>query len=212
MGAKIIYNLKGISRMLTPRAFTQPLLKHKIESIFKLDDKTLESIASRVAHYHKINERFEIAPFVDSGRDNNAGDSAPSAPFVSSRQRLGLANPHFGLLKDNKLSKEHSSVYFYDSYEWTRYFPGDYRWYYEFGDVNYYLTAPTITKTRPIDARADSDKLDSNALDFSARESNHAKSHLDSSLPESSASDSASQNYSPPLTASKQPKTASFCS
>ena len=188
MGAKIICNLKGISRMLTPRAFTQLLLKRKIESIFKLDDKTLESIASRVAHYHKINERFEIAPFADSR------ESAPSASFVSSRQRLSLANPHFGLLKDNKLSKEHSSVYFYDSYEWTRYFPDSYRWYYEFGDVNYYLTAPAITKTRPIDARVgagklDSGKLDSNALDSSARES---------SRPESSLQDSASQNYSPP--------------
>ena len=135
MGAKILYNLKGIYRMLLPRAIPQALLRSKIQAIFTLDRATLETIALRVAHYHKLNSHFSPQPF-----------ALPSHKPV----RDTIVPPHFGALRDNKLTKEHSSVYFYDSYEWTRYFPDHFVWNYEFSDVNYYLSVPAITKTRPI--------------------------------------------------------------
>ncbi|STO97975.1 glycosyl transferase family 90 [Helicobacter canis] len=135
MGAKILYNLKGIYRMLLPRAIPQALLRSKIQAIFTLDRATLETIALRVAHYHKLNSHFSPQPF-----------ALPSHKPV----RDTIVPPHFGALRDNKLTKEHSSVYFYDSYEWTRYFPDHFVWNYEFSDVNYYLSSPAITKTRPI--------------------------------------------------------------
>ncbi|ETD26951.1 glycosyl transferase family 90 [Helicobacter canis] len=138
MGAKIIYNLKGIGRMLLPRAIPQALLESKLKSIFTLDARTLDSIAARVAHYHKLNTHFSPKPF-----------ALPSTKPV----RDTIVPPHFGYLRDNKLSKDHSSVYFYDSYQWTRCFPDHFVWNYEFSDVNYYLTSPAITKTRPIDGR-----------------------------------------------------------
>lgn len=140
MGAKIIYNLKGIGRMLLPRAIPQALLESKLKSIFTLDARTLDSIAARVAHYHKLNAHFSPKPF-----------ALPSTKPV----RDTIVPPHFGYLRDNKLTKEHSSVYFYDSYEWTRYFPDHFVWNYEFSDVNYYLASPAITKTRPIDSRVE---------------------------------------------------------
>ena len=138
MGAKIIYNLKGIGRMLLPRAIPQALLESKLKSIFTLDARTLDSIAARVAHYHKLNTHFSPKPF-----------ALPSTKPV----RDTIVPPHFGYLRDNKLSKDHSSVYFYDSYQWTRCFPDHFVWNYEFSDVNYYLASPAITKTRPIDGR-----------------------------------------------------------
>lgn len=140
MGGKILYNLKGIGMILTPRALTQARLESKIANIFTLSDKELETIAARVAHYHKISVPFSVQ----------------ALPHSPTHPRLSLSQPHFGSLGENKLSKEHSSVYFYDSYEWTRYFPDSYVWNYEFSDVNYYLTTPAITKTRPIDSRVDS--------------------------------------------------------
>ena len=140
MGAKIIYNLKGIGRMLLPRAIPQALLESKLKSIFTLDARTLDSIAARVAHYHKLNAHFSPKPF-----------ALPSTKPV----RDTIVPPHFGYLRDNKLSKDHSSVYFYDSYQWTRCFPDHFVWNYEFSDVNYYLTTPAITKTRPIDSRVE---------------------------------------------------------
>ncbi|KAA8707623.1 glycosyl transferase family 90 [Helicobacter canis] len=140
MGAKIIYNLKGIGRMLLPRAIPQALLESKLKSIFTLDARTLDSIAARVAHYHKLNAHFSPKPF-----------ALPSTKPV----RDTIVPPHFGYLRDNKLSKDHSSVYFYDSYQWTRCFPDHFVWNYEFSDVNYYLASPAITKTRPIDSRVE---------------------------------------------------------
>ena len=138
MGAKIIYNLKGIYRMLLPRAIPQALLESKLKAIFTLDVRILDSIAARVAHYHKLNTHFTPKPF---------------ALPTTKPMRDTIVPPHFGYLRENKLSKDHSSVYFYDSYQWTRYFPDHFVWNYEFSDVNYYLTSPAITKTRPIDGR-----------------------------------------------------------
>lgn len=44
----------------------------------------------------------------------------------------------------------YGSVYFYDTYEYLRYFPPQLRWNYCFGDVNTLLPYPSICKSRPI--------------------------------------------------------------
>ncbi|PAF51549.1 glycosyl transferase family 90 [Helicobacter sp. 13S00477-4] len=54
-------------------------------------------------------------------------------------------------LNDHKLTKK-LTVYFFDTYEFTRYFHDDLKWCYEKGDVNYFLPQPSITKSRPIAA------------------------------------------------------------
>ena len=47
-------------------------------------------------------------------------------------------------------------VYFFDTYEYTRYFPQDFKAHFEFGDVNYICPKPSITKSRPIQSYATS--------------------------------------------------------
>lgn len=42
------------------------------------------------------------------------------------------------------------TVYFFDCYKYTRYFPQDLRAYFEFGDVYYVPLKPSFTKSRPI--------------------------------------------------------------
>lgn len=42
------------------------------------------------------------------------------------------------------------TLYYFDVYEYLRYFPQDLRAYFAFGDVNYSLPTPSITKSRPI--------------------------------------------------------------
>ncbi|MGX3011735.1 glycosyl transferase family 90 [Helicobacter sp. 23-1044] len=44
------------------------------------------------------------------------------------------------------------SVYFFDTYEYARYFPQNFRAHFAFGDVNYFLQKPSFTKSRPIRA------------------------------------------------------------
>ncbi|MGX2983655.1 glycosyl transferase family 90 [Helicobacter sp. 23-1045] len=44
------------------------------------------------------------------------------------------------------------TVYFFDTYEYARYFPQNFRAHFAFGDVNYFLQKPSFTKSRPIRA------------------------------------------------------------
>lgn len=44
-----------------------------------------------------------------------------------------------------------SSVYFFDSYEFLRYFPTHYKWLSAFGDVTWIPKYPSLVKSRPID-------------------------------------------------------------
>lgn len=46
--------------------------------------------------------------------------------------------------------KGNKSVYFFDTYEYTRWFAPQLRWCYLFGDINYIPEVPSIVKSRPI--------------------------------------------------------------
>lgn len=48
--------------------------------------------------------------------------------------------------------KEHqcSSVYFFDTFEYTRYFPKHFHWFHQPGDVRCLFPYPTVVKTRPL--------------------------------------------------------------
>ena len=52
-------------------------------------------------------------------------------------------------LREHKL-KGTKSVYFFDTYEYTRWFPLDLKWCYLFGDIDYIPKVPAIVKSRPI--------------------------------------------------------------
>lgn len=51
-------------------------------------------------------------------------------------------------LRDHKL-KGNKSVYFFDTYEYTRWFDPHLKWCYLFGDINYIPEIPSIVKSRP---------------------------------------------------------------
>ncbi len=61
--------------------------------------------------------------------------------------------PNAAQLKKHTLKnrKGYSSPYFFDTYEYTRYFDPQLRWNPLFGDINYIPDAPSIVKSRPID-------------------------------------------------------------
>lgn len=142
--SNLSYNLKGIARMLLPRSLFQAHLSSKIAHYFStFDNATLELILKRVHHYCKINTPFRLNP--PNFLANSLGKS-------EAKPRLSLQTPNIAFLGQNNLSSNHSTVYYYDSYQWSRYFADNLIWAYCFGDVNYYLDTPAITKTRPIDS------------------------------------------------------------
>ncbi len=153
--SKLLYNLQGIARMLLPRAFYQANLSHKIKQIFKdFDDMTLQHIANRVNYYHKINTPFALpAPnLAQNILATNKSNQNPKPP-------LSLQTPNIDILLRNNPTSTHSTVYYYDSYQWSRYFNDNFVWAYQFGDVNYYLDTPAITKTRPLDLPKENPKI-----------------------------------------------------
>jgi hypothetical protein len=44
----------------------------------------------------------------------------------------------------------YASVYFFDSFQWNRYYPSHFRWSFAPGDIINTFDIPTITKSRPI--------------------------------------------------------------
>ena len=65
---------------------------------------------------------------------------AAPAPLAEDKGRIG----------DFSLRDGHGSVYFFDTYEYLRYFPSHLRWNYRFGDVNTLLPFPSVCKSRPV--------------------------------------------------------------
>lgn len=62
-------------------------------------------------------------------------------------------------------ARNYASVYFFDSYEYTRYFPKRLRWSYLFGDITRVPDTPSIVKSRPIgDGNANSVLLNLNKV------------------------------------------------
>lgn len=155
----LLYNLKGIARMLTPELLLPKNREKLLQGV--AERKDIEYIKSRVEYYCQLQAPVRL--------DSSAWE-----------------------LRDLRFTRK-KSVYFFDSYEFARYFPQDFRAHFEFGDVNYICPKPSITKSRPIQARLesralshpthlraqDSKRADTHALDFL----NSAESSADSTTP-----------------------------
>lgn len=55
-----------------------------------------------------------------------------------------------GMIMNFGRKGKYNSVYFFDTYEFLRYFPKSLRWNYRFGDVNTLQSSPSVVKSRPI--------------------------------------------------------------
>ncbi|MCI5786718.1 glycosyl transferase family 90 [Helicobacter trogontum] len=146
-GSRFIYNLKGIMRMMILRIITQKQLEVKIQKLLQTYDKELEVISNRINYYNKLDKPFCIPSTQDKLAQVQPLQIA-LPPYPSRLSSLQQLVPNIDILKNNTYKA--GSVYFYDSYEWTRYFKDDLRWAYMFYDVCDLLSFPAICKSRPI--------------------------------------------------------------
>jgi len=110
----------GIIRDAVPRFITRSRLKHYLREIDSLDEEHKRLLAYRVDYYCKLTGK-SILP------------------------------PNSRILKDHTFRKKDvHSAYFFDTNEYTRYFPADRRWLHQDGDVTCLFDYPTIVKSRPI--------------------------------------------------------------
>lgn len=155
---RFLYNLKGIIRHVTPRIFPQMMLDSKVKNIFKTYD--IEILAKRLNFYNKLKNHFEI-PMNDTKIPNDClfndmyDDILPQQP--SRLSNLRILKPVLATLGENSL--KHGSVYYYDSYEHSRYFDDNLRWCFLFHDVDSLVSFPAIVKSRPIIAHNENSVL-----------------------------------------------------
>lgn len=119
---RFLYNAKGILRYLLPR-----ILFDKQKYLDKVEQRSdYKYIIDRVNYYNKLDSKIDMQ--VEGGGCN---------------KKIAI--------KDYKIPKKLIN-YFYDSYEYLVYFPKDLEFILESGDVNYNLSYPALTKSRPIDS------------------------------------------------------------
>lgn len=124
---KLPYYLRNGIRYFCPTAFCRYALPAILEKVRNRDDA--DYIFSRVDYYCRL----------------TAGASLPENPRTIGDFRF------FG-----KSRRDCQSVYFFDVYEYLRYFPSKYRWEYCPGDVTYVPDYPAIVKSRPLTENANS--------------------------------------------------------
>lgn len=71
--------------------------------------------------------------------------------YYNKLDEIQLLDQSIPTLADFKLKNYHQKVYFFDTFEYTRYFPTNLRISMLFGDITYIPDHPQITKSRPID-------------------------------------------------------------
>lgn len=119
---KLLYYIRCYMIYVTPKWLLRLLRKHYLKEADNRADS--EYIRQRVDYYCSLNE---VRPLPDTTQP--------------------LRNHTYG---KRKLNDIRNSVYFFDSYEFTRYFSDDYHWAIKGGDNNDVMPYPTIVKSRPI--------------------------------------------------------------
>lgn len=112
--------ISGILRDATPRVLTRTRLPHWLKVIDGLDEERRKVLESRVDYCCRLTQK---TPLPENAR----------------------------ILKDHTFRKKDvHSAYFFDTNEYTRYFPADMKWLHQDGDVTWLFDYPTIVKSRPI--------------------------------------------------------------
>ncbi|MDO4461481.1 MAG: glycosyl transferase family 90 [Bacteroidia bacterium] len=119
------FYIKGYYRYFMPKRFYQSRLDYTINKYLSAHPDEVEYINDRVNYYCKL-----------------------SSPTPLSNKAIELKN----FKKPNRRKvRPARSTYFFDTYEYTRFFPDDKKIIPLYGDINYVPQFPSITKSRPID-------------------------------------------------------------
>ena len=116
------YYLHGFAMLAKPRLWTVHQRKRLLRGFDSLPSQEQDEVLQRVNYYCRLTE---------------------PTPLPSDCPTLG---------EQRFRTKNYASVYFFDTYEWNRYFPTWLHWSLTPGDVDFLLPHPSITKSRPIAA------------------------------------------------------------
>lgn len=126
-----IYFVKAVARTMVPRCLTQKLLHGRLLRYERMTEEEQIMVKQRVDYYCKL-----------------------SAPVAVPNNNIRLGDFTNGKRRDTPCGYIHS-IHFYDTYEYSRYFPDDYRIAITSGDVSHILPEPGFCKSRPVTANED---------------------------------------------------------
>lgn len=135
MNQKFPYMVHGFLMLIIPKCIYRHKRKILLKHYESLNTTEKEYIDSRVNYYCKIPDKIVLS------------DIHEQLPNGKAPYRVRFLREH------SFFNKTSNSVYFFDTYEYTRYFPSNLKWLHLAGDVFYRLPAPAITKSRLIPAK-----------------------------------------------------------
>lgn len=120
------FYVRSLLRYCTPRWLTQRRLAAHLARYHALSPEQQSYVMSRIDYYCRFAHAIHLP------------DDAPPLRLFTYTGRQSYVQDYV------------NSAYFFDAYQYTRYFPDHLRWAYNPGDVNYLFPVPEITKSRPI--------------------------------------------------------------
>lgn len=122
----LTFFIKSILRSMRPAWWLNKRLEKKLSGFYNLPEEEQKYIQERVDYYCKFQASILLP------------EDAPQLRDFTYRKRESYVHDYV------------NSTYFYDAYEYTRFFPPHMRWAYNPGDINYMFPVPEITKSRPL--------------------------------------------------------------
>ncbi|MDR1684390.1 MAG: lipopolysaccharide biosynthesis protein [Elusimicrobiota bacterium] len=120
--SKFLYNVKSLARYYTPKFFLRGRLRAMLGALKDYDKK---EICDRVNYYCRLEEKTALP------------ETAVKLADFKYKKRKGQSS---------------LTAYFFDTYEYVRYFAGGLKICHDFGDVTQTPPWPAIVKSRPIGA------------------------------------------------------------
>ena len=118
---KQLYYLKNYIRLITPKCFYRASLKKTLEKFNSYSKEEQEYILKRVNYYNKL-----------------------------IRKNVDINNFEKNSIKLSEQPMCRQKVYYFDTFEYTRYFPQYLRWNLLPGDIIHVPEVPNIVKSRPL--------------------------------------------------------------
>lgn len=122
----LTFYLKGYLRYIYPKCILRRKRNAILSKFEKMSANEQTYIRQRVDYYCKFTDHIVLP------------DDASRLDQFTLKKRISYVNDYI------------NSTYFFDAYEFVRYFPQFLKWAYNPGDVNYLFPLPEITKSRPI--------------------------------------------------------------
>ena len=173
---KLFYYLSNSITLLVPNFFYRILLKRENGKINNFDKSDIEK---RLKYYIALESDFSIS----------AGALTVNDLWANQR------NVFYENVVKKKVKKR--TTYFFDLYEYFRYFPSQVRLDYKFGDITNNFNTPTIVKSRPTLANKNSIILNLNKIRhfYFVEDKNQFKDKINRAVWRGNSNNSKSRKY-----------------